>query len=174
MPGTEISALGTRRRLHALMWLGYSPAAMERYIGIDKSLIWRWARGDKVTRITAARVRRLYDQLSMTPLDPTTKNEKVSVNKTRANARRAGFHGPAAWWGLDIDDPDVEPITDGDPEEPGWVVEELAHLRDLGESATAAAAAIGHSRSSLTQIARRYKRPDLARWIDEKRERKAA
>ena len=164
---THVPAIGTRRRLQALMWLGYSPAAMGRHLGLDHSIVWRWARNENVTRITAARVRRMFDELSTQPLDPQTKAEKISVNKMRAQARRNGWHSPDAWWDVDIDDPDAAPDTASVPDEPGWIVDELAHRHGLGESPRQAAAALGRTRTSLAKTARRHNRPDLARWLGE-------
>lgn len=159
----DVPALVTRRRLQALMVMGWSPAAMSRHLGLDQSLVWRWAKADTVTRVTVTRVAKLYTELAFTKPPTTNKGERVSVSKTKAHAHRMRWAGPLDW--DDITNPAEQPDIASENDEHGWVVAELAHLHALGESATAAAAAFQQAPGSLERQAQRHKRPDLAAWI---------
>lgn len=159
----DVPALVTRRRLQALRWVGYSPDALGRHLGLHKSLVWRWARAETVTRITEARVAKLYAELAFTPPQATNKSERISVHKTRAEARRRGWAGPLDW--DDITDPNETPDTSVEADKPGWALRELDHLHSLGESASVALAALPHDPATLERQALRHHRNDIAAWI---------
>jgi hypothetical protein len=175
LPSAHVDVTPYRRRLQALACLGWTWKALADELGMGyqqlSAIVSPRAR-TKVEVATARRIRDLYDRLwSVTPIAGDA-HQAARIRITKRRAASEGWVAPLGW--DDIDDLTENPEQGNAEDEPGWVVDELAHLHDLGESPVHAAAAIGQTRSSLTQIARRYKRPDLARWIDDRHERKAA
>lgn len=115
----RVDATGTRRRIQALMCLGWSQSALERRSGIQQKVLSDHLYRDYVSTRSRDRIAELYEQLSH--LIPPTENagQRISVNKARAYARRHGWAPPLAW--DDIDN-DPEPAT----AEPSGAVDEVA------------------------------------------------
>lgn len=109
IPKRIIDAIGTRRRLQALMVLGHSMAAVAAQARVGTSTLQQIADGqwDSVRTTTAVKVARAYRRLSLAPALRTLHSELV-----RNHAMEHGWHGPMAW--DDIDNPACKP----DPDEP--------------------------------------------------------
>lgn len=109
VPRGLVDATGTRRRIQALAVLGYNLTDIARQIGVAQSSLQQTIDGrwERVRTPVAAKVARVYRQLSTTPAPPTRTAEQA-----RNQAMAEGWHGPMAW--ADIDDPRCEP----DPQEP--------------------------------------------------------
>jgi DNA-binding CsgD family transcriptional regulator len=124
IPRRMVDATGTRRRLQALMVLGHTLADVARRVGVGVSSLEQTADGrwDMVRASTAAKVARLYRQMSTTPAPRTRWTEQA-----RNHAMEHGWHGPMAW--ADIDDPACEPDSN-EPAAPGHV-----HADDVAELA---------------------------------------
>jgi transcriptional regulator with XRE-family HTH domain len=99
----QVSALGTRRRLQALMAIGWDQHSLAVEVGVTNTRISNLVRGinPEVTSHTAARVARVYDRLSMTARDGTK-----AARYARTVARRQGWPPPLGWDDIDTD---VEP-----------------------------------------------------------------
>ena len=110
VPRRMVDATGTRRRLQALMVLGHTLPEIAQRIGVGTTSLQQTADGrwDMIRGATAAKVARVYRQLSVRQAPPTRWAEQA-----RNQAMARGWHGPFAW--EDIDDPACEP----DPCEPG-------------------------------------------------------
>lgn len=96
---------GTRRRLQALVAIGYSTRSINSELGLSGSigrLMWGTRR---VHRETARRVSDLYERLSGTP-GPSAMSRRAAV--------KAGYAPPHAWYGIDINDPGACPDLGGD------------------------------------------------------------
>lgn len=112
-----VPAIGSIRRLQALMCVGWSIPALERQAG---ALPWKLhnilyrAPGTRVERSTAELVSSLYDSLWDREPQQTNKGERISVKDARAAARKNGWLPPMAWYGIDMDDPDSVPCLDAD------------------------------------------------------------
>ncbi|MEV8032237.1 hypothetical protein [Streptomyces sp. NPDC086182] len=104
IPRGLTEATGTRRRLQALMVLGYPLPDVARQVGVSYFSLIQTAGGkwSSVRTPTANKVARLYRRLSLTPAPPTRTAELV-----RNEAMAQGWVGPGAW--DDIDDPACEP-----------------------------------------------------------------
>lgn len=170
--GQDVPAIGVIRRVRALNTLGWSTPVIFEKAGLgsrgrDKM------RQEFVTVRTDANIRRVYNELWNQRPPETNMPERVSANRTRRAAARQGWPGPDAWIGVDIDDPHAEPDTTVAEDGPAWFLDELDHLRGLGESKAQALAALGITPNAAAKAARRHQRPDLARWIGD-RERTAA
>ena len=112
-PGRNVDATGTRRRIEALMRLGWSQAHIGEALGVSRQRVSKYRGGAHVQSDTARAVRDLFDKW----WDKTGPEIRV-VNK----AIREGFPPPLAW--DDIDDPNEAPhLDDAD------VVDEVALAR---------------------------------------------
>lgn len=95
-----IPSAGTRRRVQALAWMGWPIRLVAERIGYSehslKCVIYR----DLVSVRVAHRIRAVYDELS----------SRAGPSKQAATkARRTGNAPPAAWDGIDMDDPKARP-----------------------------------------------------------------
>lgn len=124
VPRGLVDATGTRRRLQALMALGYTTADVARRVGVGESSLQQTAEGrwERVKSVTATKVARVYRQLLHLPA-PKSKH----AEKARNDAMACGWHGPMAW--ADIDDPACVP----DPGEP--LAPRSVHPADVAELA---------------------------------------
>lgn len=106
-----VDACGTRRRVQALMTLGWPIRSQAAMAGISSgSQLARDVREcATVSRATAERVAALYDQLWDKPPVGTCKAENIAIAMTKARAARAGYAPPLAYDDDSIDDPDAEP-----------------------------------------------------------------
>lgn len=93
---------GTRRRLQALMAIGWNLGRVAAGLGYtDHGCLSRLLYGSgRVEVATATKVRHLYEQWSGTP-GPS--------RIARQAARKAGYAPPLAWDGHTIDDPSARP-----------------------------------------------------------------
>ena len=108
-----VPAIGTRRRIHALMALGHSGADIAKRLGVTYQAVHRieHSTSERIWVRTAANVARVYGELSMTrPTGPHS-------NRIRAKAAERGYVVPLAWDDIDHDPepPAHEPADDVDP-----------------------------------------------------------
>lgn len=124
IPRGLTNATGTRRRLQALMVLGYPLPGIAQQVGVAYSNLLETANGtwSTIRTPTAQKITVLYRRLSLTPAPPTRTAELA-----RNEAMKRGWHGPLAW--DDIDDPACEPES-CQVTEPGHV-----HPDDVAELA---------------------------------------
>jgi hypothetical protein len=95
-----VNAAGTRRRVPALAWMGWSGAEIARRAGCHHATLHTEIyRGSLSVRL-AGRVRVIYRELSATP-GPS--------RMAAVKARQFGYAPPAAWDGDEIDDPRARP-----------------------------------------------------------------
>lgn len=94
-------AVGTTRRLRALVAIGYSPADLQRHLGIGTAIGYLLA-GTRptVNHTTATRVQTLYNELSMIP-GPKQSARDLAVQR--------GWAPPLAWDEDSIDSPEATP-----------------------------------------------------------------
>jgi hypothetical protein len=109
----QIDALGSRRRLQALMFVGHSVRLLARECRVSKDRAHDIAlglqptvRADVAERIADAYVRLAFRAPALNKF----------TNRTRNLAAKRGWHGPLAW--DDIDNPDCEPETEDGAEPP--------------------------------------------------------
>lgn len=108
---SRIDAIGTRRRVQALVTRGWPRHLMAKRIGMSETFFKKAVNRDRITAWVAREVAALYDQWwDQDPLEHGVPQR--SVDRCRADARRAGFHGPLAWDEETIDDPRALPQTD--------------------------------------------------------------
>lgn len=108
-PGALVDAVGTRRRIQSLAWVGWSIPQLAARAGIDKQSLHRAIRHDQATAATATAIRNLYDQLWNVAPSVPDKYAATAITRTRNRACRQGWHPPMAW--DDIDDPNETPTA---------------------------------------------------------------
>ncbi len=96
---------GTRRRLEALMWLGFSAKFLAPELGLHPDEVSRLRRRTLVRAATARRMREVYAVYSKR----APSGSPMSLMKTREFADKHQFAPPAAWDDTTIDDPDARP-----------------------------------------------------------------
>lgn len=112
--GAQVDGTGTRRRLQALVAIGYSMSDLGRRLELTNPHLVVHGPGN-VTKATADRVRELYDSLAMTPAHrDSSKYDRIAVVRARKYARANGWPPPLAWDDELIDDPTHRPEVDGE------------------------------------------------------------
>jgi transcriptional regulator with XRE-family HTH domain len=106
---TVIDGGGTRRRLQALVTLGWSQAKLADRLGWTPTNLGTLLRGDRTTAATARKVRALYDELWNQAPPEATHREKIAASRARNHAQKLGWAPPLAWDDDDIDDPSAVP-----------------------------------------------------------------
>jgi len=97
-PSSRVDATGTRRRLQALVAIGWSPDLLAAELGRQPLSLERSMASSSVTARTAQQVAALYEQLSSTPPPCSTTSECA-----RAEAATHGWQPPLAWDDIDCD-----------------------------------------------------------------------
>lgn len=159
----QVSALGSRRRVEALMALGWTPAEVGRAVGLTRQNFMAIASGRRaiVSAGTAQRIREVYDRLSMLLAPPgSTRTMRAHRTRMRRLAAAHGWAPPLAWDDEDLDDPTATSHPTGHRAE-HLDLDEFMFLVDAGEPAGRAAARCGISVSGVTKAARRHLRDDV-------------
>lgn len=98
-PQSNVNSLGTRRRLQALMAIGYTLQDLSLRLGKNRSwaskCLTEYVEVEEATRLDVAR---LYDELSMTPAPDT-----VIARRSIARAKKFGYVKPLGWDDIDTD-----------------------------------------------------------------------
>lgn len=131
--GALVPAVGTQRRLRALIAIGWSQAQLAYRLGITRTdLTWRVNHAQQVTARVHRQTAGLYEQLWDTPPVEHDHATRQSASRARNHARARGWAPPMAW--DDIDDPTATPDT-GTPESgPRVDLAEVDHLAAGGAS----------------------------------------
>jgi len=110
-PVSTISAKGTRRRVQALVAIGWPLAELGRRCGVTGQHLSVLARASRTRVETAEQITDLYEQLSMTLPPASTPMERRVRDGALAMAAREGWVPPLAWEDIDNDD---QPATSDD------------------------------------------------------------
>lgn len=145
-----IDATGTRRRIEALVALGWTHGQIgERCGGVCAEAVHAWRVHDKVWRVTAIKVAAAYEAMCMTLPPETNKTERARVARSKGMARRNGFAPPLAWDDIDNDDaPRLGQLTRR-PGRPALDLDEYERLIQFGESEEQAARRFGVTTSAI-------------------------
>lgn len=101
--GQLVPAVGVVRRLQALGRCGWSFAALESELGMQRDNVRRMACAARVTVRTRRAVEELYERLWDVPPPQADKWERRAVTATRRRAEAAGWLPPMAWDDIDTD-----------------------------------------------------------------------
>jgi hypothetical protein len=155
-PGALVDATGARRRLQALVALGYSQAVLAGRLGQLRANFTGTMTRERLTAGTVRVVRQLYDELWDKQPDESTHRTRISASRARNYAQARGWPVPLAWDEPEIDDPAAGPAE-------GWrrserttipaeeLVEDAEFVRQAGDhrSLNARAMRLGISRDRL-------------------------
>lgn len=97
---TSVDGLGTRRRLQALVAVGWSQARLARLLGMEPGNFGRTINGGRVRVSTAAAVATLYDELTRQMPPESTHRERIAASRARNRARTLDWK-PPMWWDVD-------------------------------------------------------------------------
>lgn len=103
-PNAKVPAIGSQRRVHALMCMGYTQTVIREKAGVSRAVMIRIAAGHPGTSAWVAEaIMRAYDELSMVPA-PVSQSSKVA----RTHAKKMGYLPPLAWDDSLIDLPEAD------------------------------------------------------------------
>lgn len=157
---------GTKRRLEALMLLGWLPDTLARLAGVQPITIERILDGttSAVNPTTYKNIKRIHDALWDWPPQPLSTREANRVAGVKARARSAGFAPTMAW--DDIDNPRAKPkgIRQDDSGTTG--IDEIVALLRSGESALFIARRLKVRPESIARRLRRAGRHREAREFE--------
>lgn len=126
--GARFDGTGTRRRLQALMAIGWSQSKLAHAMGYElRNFAHLVNATGNVTATTARAVRALYDDLWDQQPPQTTRGDKGAYTRSRRYAAARGWPPPMAWSDDEIDDPAAVPDT-GTTHRPGGRV---VHIEDI-------------------------------------------
>ncbi|MFC4333883.1 helix-turn-helix domain-containing protein [Salininema proteolyticum] len=142
-----VDVTGTRRRLQALVAIGWSQARLAVRLDMHLSSLSRIMNvRHTVTASTARAVRSLYDQLWSTPPPQVEWRDKIAASRSRNVAAARGWAPPMAWDDDEIDDPSATAHGAAVRLRGARnVPEDVAWLADNGESELAIASRLGIS-----------------------------
>lgn len=107
-PRANVPSIGARRRLRALVALGWTQSELARRVGLTRAAFYRMIHTGPETAMHAATVRRareVYAELSMTPPPMGTARARYDAEVARETARRHGWKPPLALDDDRLDDP---------------------------------------------------------------------
>ena len=121
----RVDATGSRRRVQALVALGWSMRSVAAMMPIEPAYLRAIVRDrPQVTAKTARKVRAAYDQLWDQVPSEVNRSERISAAKARSLAARRGWVPPLAWDDEVIDNPAAQPA-------PGWKRVKITRSEDL-------------------------------------------
>ena len=154
-----VPALGTLRRLRALVAAGWYPAELARRLKRDKQYIVYLVTGrggDKVAQFLAEEVNWLYRTLSrLVPEEHGVAS--YYARRARATAERNEWLGPGYWDDDEIDDPDFAPATGHTHRYIRLAEDGLELESEQGYTRQQAAERLGVSKDALQQAIGRYR-----------------
>lgn len=177
---TIVDGIGTRRRLQALVAIGWTQSSLATQLGMSPSNFGRLIAGEApVIHATTTAVRALYDRTWSTPPVADNATQRGVANRSRRYAAKRGWLPPLAWDDDLIDDPDaVSDITALRPTKQSrqrtteQLLEDALDLVDAGESWAMVARRLDISLEGIIAAHRRAGipvRPELRAAIEAER-----
>lgn len=111
---TIVEGTGTRRRLQALICLGWSVQQLANRHGLDRQALDGALAHRPVQAKTARAVRELYDDLWDQAPPETNHRERIAASRARRRAETMSWAPPLAWDDDTIDDPNALPAYRAD------------------------------------------------------------
>lgn len=110
--GAKVPSQGTRRRLQALVTIGYSQTFLAGRLGMLVGNLGKTLHhNSEVLKSTAEKVAEVYDELAMTPRVASDHRTRISISRAKNYAEWMMWLPPLAWDDDTIDDPFVEPVV---------------------------------------------------------------
>jgi hypothetical protein len=148
-------ATATRRRLQALVAIGWAKAQLAARLGMTGSNFGKTMERAQVVIATERAVCALYDELWDTRPPETSHWEKISAARARNYAAARGWALPCEWLDSEIGDPEAVPsgrrLHDGPPRGPELAAEAV-ELLGYGLTREQAAARLGVARNTVDAV----------------------
>jgi hypothetical protein len=116
-PRSHLDARGTRRRVQALVAIGWTHQLLAAQLGRTATNLKRSLASEQVTAHTAGQISDLYERLWDSRPPHATAQDRAQIDATRTGAREQGWLPPLAWEDIDTD-PDPEPHDRHDRHDP--------------------------------------------------------
>lgn len=164
----SVDAAGTRRRIQALVTIGWSQSRIGVRIGMQPGNFNRTIKADHVQAVTARKVKTIYEELWNQPQTGTDWHSKAAATRARNYAKAHGWLPPLAWDDETIDDPTTSPAVF---EEAPMVhgedrIAEIEFLIRSGAGQTEILSRMGFKNMpALERFALRYGRSDIVRMM---------
>ena len=173
-------SVGTRRRLQALVAIGWSQSKLAAHLGMGPGNFGRVIHGNttpNVTIATARAVTALYDQLWDQPPPHTAHRDHIAYTRAINHATAFDWPVPMAWDEDDLDDPDAQPDrgqTEASLGRPStYHVDDIEWLADEGLTVDGIAARLGVGPGAIEYACRHANRLDLLDRIQPLKDNKA-
>jgi len=165
-----VDGTGTRRRLEALIALGWSVNRLAADHGLDRQALDSALAWVPIHAATARAVRDMFETIGDTRAPETDRWEKTSAARARNRAAARGWLPPAEWDPADLDDPyaDAPARETAGSSRTGRTaadLDEWAHLVRGGVNPDEAAARCGVGMDAIIAAAGRHDRDDVMRLI---------
>jgi hypothetical protein len=153
----SVQATGTVRRLQALIFVGHLETTLAEQLGMTQANLTTLVHGhhDRVSPARRDEVESLFRDLwDVAP-------EGWVHDRNRRLAARNGWLGPLAWDDIDTD---PEPAVVDSPEQPIGlrILEDVEWLLEGGETVEQIETALGKNAATISKLAYRHGRDDLA------------
>ena len=102
-PHSRVDATGTRRRLQALIAIGWPAELLAAQLGRRPNSLCRSMTGESVTARTAQDVATLYERLWNSRPPRMTSEQRAAADAAQAHAAARGWLPPLAWDDIDTD-----------------------------------------------------------------------
>lgn len=161
-PGALVPAVGTARRVQALMACGWSLPVIAARAGVDRQALDAVLRGHRemVQARTAKLIGSVFEVLWDVEPPADTRGERVARTRAIRRATAAGWVPPMAWDDGTIDDPDASPSVTALAAR-GVDLDEWLYLVRAGESLEHAARRLGVSLGAIERAGQRQGRGDV-------------
>jgi hypothetical protein len=110
-PHSRLDATGTRRRLQALIAIGWPTELLAAQLGRRPNSLQRSMTGESITARTAHDVATLYERLWNTRPPRGTGDQRAAADAARAYAAAQGWLPPLAWDDIDTDPTPTPPTS---------------------------------------------------------------
>lgn len=173
--GAKVPALGTHRRIQALVARGWSLTKISHRLDMQVGNFWRMMQRDQVVASTHRRMVEIYEDLWDQEPPHDEWHSKAAYTRSMNYARKHGWLPPLAW--DDIDDPTEHPeaeVVKQGRATADEVLDDVEFLLDAGESPVQVAVILGRKPSALAKLAYRNGRADVANVFDAVAQRKDA
>lgn len=161
-PGAKVDAIGTHRRLQALVLAGWSMQKLANRLGLSPSNFSTLMNRDMVLASTWVAVRDLFDELWNQEPPHEQWRDKIAFARARHYAQARSWRPALAWDDIDSDPAPAE-VEVSEQTKGERFLEDVEWLLEGGETAEMIAAELGRQPDAIAKLATRHGRRDLAR-----------
>lgn len=164
----SVDATGTRRRIQALVTIGWSQSKIGERLGMQPGNFNRTIKSDRVQAETARKVKALYEELWSEPQAGEEWRERISAARSRNYAKAHGWLPPLAWDDETIDDPATLPaVFEETPQVHGEErIADIEFLIRTGAGQSEILSRLGFKNmGALERLCYRYERNDIVRTM---------